>query len=293
MLRPIIKWAGGKTRLLPELLKSVPSHFFNYHEPFLGGGALFWHLLATDRISPLQSRVVVTGNVTFPRAFLSDFNPELIRMYCAVRDSVEDVIRHLGTMKNTREKFLEVRALHPSLIDNALAAARFLYLNKTCFNGLWRVNSRGLFNVPFGSYTNPTICDHENLRACSSALQRFRVHVSAGDFGSASGLASNPESASPGDLVYFDPPYPPLSKTSSFASYTKEPFGWAEHVKLHDLALTLKRAGVYVLLSNSNQPRVRELYEQSGVFTLREVSAPRSIAAKGGSRKSASELIIT
>jgi DNA adenine methylase len=268
--RPPFKSAGGKTKLLGELMARIPQTFGAYHEPFVGGGALFWALAEAGRIT--------TG------ATLTDNNPVLARTYLAIRDSVEHLIDRLSMspFRYDRVLFEEVRALGFADVSDVEAAARFLYLNRTCFNGLWRVNKAGQFNVPFGSYTNPTICDAANLRRCSEMLTN--VTLAAAPFERVL------EDAAKGDLVYFDPPYVPLTATSNFASYTKEAFKFEDHVRLRDVALELRRRGVVVLVSNSDTPVVRELYGRD--FSIEEVRAPRAINSKAERRGDVTELVI-
>lgn len=261
--RPFIKWAGGKRQLLPELRRYVPERFGRYFEPFVGGGALFFEL---------QPRAAV----------LTDVNERLIRTYRGVRDDVERVIALLERYPHDEKFFYELREVDIDACTDVEVAAWFIYLNKVGFNGLYRVNRRNRFNVPFGRHKNPTICDVATLRACSAALASASLEVA--DFEAA--VAS----AGPGDLVYFDPPYVPLSETSSFTSYTSDKFGWAAQVRLRDLALELKQRGVHVLLSNSSADLVRDLYRPS--FTTTEVLATRLVNSKVSRRGAVTELVI-
>lgn len=262
--RPFVKWAGGKRQLLPELLRHVPERYGSYYEPFVGGGALFFELRA-------------------PVARLTDVNERLVRTYLGVRNHVERVIELLEGYRHDAETFYRLREVDIDAESDADVAAWFIYLNKVGFNGLYRVNRKNRFNVPFGRHKNPTICDAPTLRACSAALAGATIEKS--DFEAA--VAD----AEPGDLVYFDPPYVPLSGTSNFTSYTSEGFGPEAQVRLRDLALTLKQRGVHVLLSNSSAAVVRELY-QTG-FTTTEVSATRLVNSKVTGRRAITELVIT
>jgi DNA adenine methylase len=262
--RPFLKWAGGKRQLLGELERYLPARFGTYHEPFIGGGALYFHLQPA-------------------RAVLSDNNERLVRAYRGVRDGVERVIRLLGQYPHDKDFFLSFREHDIDRDSDAEVAAWLVYLNKTGFNGLYRVNSQNRFNVPFGRYTNPNICDEENLRACSLALQEA-------DLPFAEDFASVLHRARRGDLVYFDPPYLPLSVTSSFTSYTSEGFGLADHVRLRDVALDLKKRGVHVIVSNSSAPAVVELYEKG--FAIERVAANRAVNSKADGRGAVTELII-
>ncbi len=261
--RPFVKWAGGKRQLLPELLRHVPRKFGRYFEPFVGGGALFFEL------SPRN-------------AVLADVNKRLIRTYQGVRDHVDDVIALLSHYPHEEKFFYELRDLDIDGESDAKVAAWFIYLNKIGFNGLYRVNRQDRFNVPFGRHRNPTICDEPTLRACSAALQNADLRVA--DFADAVAEAER------GDLVYFDPPYVPLSVTSNFTAYSKDKFDSVGQIRLRDVALDLKRRGVHVLLSNSSAEFVRSLYGSE--FEQIEVSATRLVNSKASRRGAITELVI-
>lgn len=260
--RPFIKWVGGKRQLLPELVARMPKEFGTYHEPFVGGGALFFE------VRPKM-------------AVLSDVNVRLVRTYRGVRDHVDEVVGLLKTYPNDKLFFLVMRGKNIDAGTDAEVAAWFIYLNKTCFNGLYRVNKKGVFNVPFGDFKNPAICDEDNLRACSEALQD--TVIENGDF------CRVLLRALPGDFVYMDPPYVPLSATSSFTSYTAQGFGLQEQERLRDVARLLKERGAHVLLSNSSAGMVRELYKD---FVVEEVMAKRSVNCQGTGRGKIAELLI-
>ncbi|HET7089065.1 MAG TPA: DNA adenine methylase [Anaerolineae bacterium] len=266
--RPFLKWAGGKRQLLPELMARLPECFAAYHEPHVGSGVLFFELAARGGL---------------PQAYLSDVNPSLIDTYVAVRDQVEDVIATLKKhqRKHDQDYYYLVRAIDPSRLPLAGRAARIIYLNKTCYNGLYRENKSGQFNVPFGRYKNPTICDAVNLREVSRALHGADI--------ARRGYASVLERAQPGDFVYFDPPYHPLSATSSFTAYDRNGFTADDQRGLRDIFGDLARRGVYVMLSNSDTPLIRELYAG---FKIERVYASRSINSKGNRRGKITELII-
>lgn len=264
--KPPLKWVGGKSALLPQILPNLPAKIGTYYEPFLGGGAVFFALAAEGR---------------FKRARLADMNRELVDTYLALASDPEAVIRHLSKHVYDKDYYYSVRASRPTSL--AGRAARVIYLNRTCFNGLYRVNRKGEFNVPFGRYTNPTICDEENLRAVSAAL-RSNTIVATCDFDLAV------KEARKGDTAYFDPPYAPLSKTSSFTSFTQGGFGTDAQVRLRDCFAALDARGVHVLLSNSDTPLVRELYRG---FKIRKVEAPRRVNSKGGKRGNVTELLIS
>ncbi len=269
--RPLVKWAGGKRQLLPELLPRVPPRFARYHEPFAGGAALFFALRA--------SRPTLAATLT-------DVNARLIRTYQGVQKHVDEVVRLLRDYKAKHDEtfFYELRKSDVDAGTDVEVAAWFIYLNKTGFNGLYRVNSKNLFNVPFGRYANPAICDEANLRACSAALRGVTLKVD--------GFESVEARAERGDFVYFDPPYVPLSATSSFTSYTSGGFGVEQQIRLCEVALALKKRGVHVLLSNSGAPFIKDLYEKHG-FTVDPVSATRSVNSKASSRGAVTEYVIT
>lgn len=280
---PFLKWAGGKRQLLPELRKALPRTFGRYFEPFVGGGALFFDLTADD--------MLVATPATGPRATLADANELLISAYRAVRDDVEAVIKWLTRYErlHSLDTFLSFRRsltkVNSRLLPSA-RAARFIYLNKTCFNGLWRTNKVGQFNVPMdpGSLKGRMICDVEGLRAVSIVLQR--VSLVHGDF------AYTVIEAKRGDLIYFDPPYIPASASSNFTGYTRDGFTLEDQRRLVVCAYDLKRRGVHVILSNSDTALTAELYRGLG-FNLRRVSARRNINSKADRRGSVGEVIIT
>jgi DNA adenine methylase len=244
------------------LLPHVPRSFGTYHEPFVGGGALFF------AVRPA-------------RAVLSDNNARLVRTWRGVRDRVEDLIRLLKTYPHDKKFFLEMRERDIDAASDVEVAAWFIYLNRTAFNGLYRVNSKNKYNVPFGRYVNPTICDEPTLRACSRALRGASIEHE--DFEAV--LAR----AKAGDFVYFDPPYVPLSATSDFTSYTAEGFSAEDQRRLRDVARTLKERGVHVLLSNSSAEFVRDLYEG---FHVEEVAATRYVNCQADGRGPVVELVI-
>jgi DNA adenine methylase len=263
--KPFVKWVGGKRQLLPNITRLIPELAKDavYHEPFVGGGAVFFHR---------QPR----------RAFLTDSNERLIRTYRGIKKDVEGVIRLLRSYPHEKRFYLEMRARAIDAADDVDVAAWFIYLNRTGYNGLYRVNSQNGFNVPFGDYKKPTICDPDNLRACSRALRGARIERR--DFESVLSRAKR------GDFVYFDPPYIPLTATSRFTDYTSEGFGDAAQVRLRDVALELKARGVKVLLSNSSAPRVYDLYADH--FECVEVDARRSVNCKPNGRGRIPELLI-
>ncbi len=270
--KPFVKWVGGKRRVLPDLLLSLPTTFDHYYEPFVGGGALFFHLRSLNLLDD-------------HKITLSDINLRLIRTYRAIRDDVDGVIERLEHHKKNhcRDYFYGVRDVKVDAYQNdADVAAWFIYLNKTAFNGLYRVNKKNRFNAPMGKYKNPAICDAANLRNCHTVLQTVELLHTPFD--------KAPIDAKKDDLVYFDPPYVPVSATSSFTSYTNEGFGYEEQERLRDVAWMLRRKGVNVMLSNSDHDLVHDLYQD---FDVRQIKVGRAINCKAGSRGKVGEVIVT
>ena len=288
--RPFIKWVGGKTQLLDEVRKSLPRDFASrqhvlYVEPFVGGGAvMFWILQAYPNIE---------------RAVINDINQELICTYRVIKENVEELIAKLAQIqeeyislgaKDRKAYFMEKRALFNKKQTTPVeTAALFIFLNRTCFNGLYRVNSKGEFNVPHGKYVNPRICDVDNLRACSSVLQK--VEILCGDF------AETGRYAGPDTLFYFDPPYKPITETSSFTSYSKEGFGDKEQLRLRDFCDQISQEKALFVASNSDPKDVNpqedfldKLYDH---FIIKRVSAARMINSDASGRGTISELMIS
>lgn len=263
---PFLKWAGGKTQLLSTFDQFIPEKFNRYHEPFVGGGAMFFHMV---------------GRTPGLNASLSDLNDELINCYAVVRDNVEQLIKALKKHRNESDYFYQVRALDTSQLNEVQRAARLIYLNKTCFNGLYRVNSRGQFNVPFGSYKNPRTCDEDNLRAASEALAKTKLKHEH--------FSDALKSAKAGDFVYLDPPYQPLSATSSFTSYTSKCFGDKDQQQLAAVFAELDKRGCRVMLSNSDNEFVSDLYRK---YRLELVYATRAINCRADRRGKITELLI-
>jgi DNA adenine methylase len=261
--RPFLKWAGGKGQLLDQLRLRMPTRYRRYLEPFAGGGALFFSL------QPKQ-------------ALLADINAELIDCYVATRDDVEGVIEALGSHRYATEDYYRVRAVDRTTLSLAERAARTIYLNKTGYNGLYRVNRAGKFNVPMGRYSNPLFCDRENLHACSRALRGVDLRVA--DFEEVAARAKS------GDFVYFDPPYVPLSDSSDFTSYVPGGFGADQQRRLATLFAKLAGRGVQAMLSNSDTPTVRELYRG---FPIHRVLAARYINSRGSRRGKVGEVVVT
>lgn len=265
---PIVKWAGGKSRLLDELCARAPASFNRYFEPFAGGAAMYF------RVAPQT-------------AVLADVNRDLIATYTEVANRVEEVLEHLAMHRGLHSKphYYAVREAWNDPGDNpdpTARAAAFIYLNKTCYNGLWRVNRRGLFNVPMGRYREPRIFDPHAMRAASRALRR--AELLAAPWHEAVACAEA------GDFIYFDPPYQPLSATANFTSYTSDAFGAADQEQLAASARKLAQRGCHVMISNSDTPLIRDLYSD---FNIATVKCARAINSKASRRGQVSEVVIT
>lgn len=259
--RPFLKWAGGKRQLLPRILALVPARIRTYYEPFLGGGAVFFAL---------------AGERRFDRAVLGDVNDELINCYATIRDDVDGVIARLSRLRNTSAAYYRIRAQRPDGLDRAARAARIIYLNRCGYNGLYRVNSDGLFNVPFGRYVQPRICDPERLRAAARALAG--VELVCGDFTDVLGRGRRLRAD---DFVYLDPPYVPLSKTASFTAYSGG-FDMRDQERLARQLRRLSARGIAAVLSNSDCPDTRRLYEGLPSASLPARRAINSVASRRG-----------
>lgn len=295
--KPFIKWVGGKGQLLSELLPRVPKTIRCYHEPFVGGGALFYALALRLKLSRGKLTTLNGGasySYSLPTQFspavakLSDINGELINAYQVVRHLPDKLIKVLEDFDRSHSEsfYYSVRSWDrdPELWENTNSvyrAARFIYLNKTCYNGLYRVNMKGQFNASFGRYTNPLICDKPTLKACSQALSG--VHIDYRPVDSVLDVAVE------GDFIYFDPPYAPVSATSDFTSYTKQGFDVKDQIALKNICVDLDRNGIKWMLSNSNAPLIRDLYQR---FNVETVQAGRSVNSKGSKRGKVDELII-
>lgn len=266
--RPFVKWVGGKGRLLAQLKPLLPVgvHRMRHVEPFIGGGAMFF-----DRRPE--------------RSLLCDVNPSLIGTYRAIRDSVDDVVEVLEGLAagHSKEAYYGVRTHYNSLGTHTGVerAGMFIYLNKTCFNGLHRVNRKGEFNVPAGRYKNPRICDHEGLRAASRALADTELRCD--------GFESLVATANPGDFVYFDPPYEPVSDTANFTAYTTGGFDRSDQTRLRDLFRALDRRGCKLMLSNSDVPFIRDLYDG---FRIDVIAASRAINCNARKRGKVAEVVV-
>lgn len=265
--KAFIKWVGGKQKILSHLENKIPFFFQTYHEPMLGGGSLFFLLSKKDLIK---------------NAFLSDTNLRLVRTYQALKDDVEGVIDLLKTYPYDPEFFQGMREKVPEDLTDIETAAWFLYLNRSGFNGLYRVNKSNKFNVPFGKYKAPKICNSELLRAASEALQKAEIEHAP--------VEVVLERANPGDFVYFDPPYIPRSVTSNFTSYTAEGFGHEDHVALRDLFAKLKEKRVFTLLSNSWTDITLDLYKG---HQIEQIPVRRVVSATQEGRELICEALIS
>ncbi len=281
--RPFLKWAGGKSTLVVEFDKMglIPKGFNDYYEPFLGGGAVFFYLFNNGYIRS--------------KAHLSDVNKELVNAYAEIKLRPGALIEELKNLmdKHSLEMFKEYRTEYNGLKKESVIktkkktrkAALLIYLNKTCFNGLYRENSKGEFNVPFGDHENPRILDEANIMAVSAALKN--ASVSAKDF------ASSVKAAKEGDFVYLDPPYVPVSQTASFTSYSKGDFSLEDQENLAEVFAKLTKKGAYVLYSNSKSDKVKELFEGIDGAVLNTVHASRYINCNGNGRGPVEEYAIT
>jgi DNA adenine methylase len=269
LVAPVVKWAGGKRQLLPDISKHIPNEFSTYYEPFLGGGAVLFFLQPS-------------------RAVVNDINEELINMYLVIKDNVEELIDSLKNHKNDEEYYYSIRELdrdreNYNKLDNVEKASRIIFLNKTCYNGLFRVNSQGHFNVPYGRYKNPDITNDVTLRAVSNYLNRAKITFKCTDFERAVNNIRK------GAFVYFDPPYDPVSDTSSFTGYDVNGFDKKEQERLKELCDKLDERGVKFLLSNSATDFILDLYKDYNITT---VKARRPINSKGNKRGEVDEVLV-
>lgn len=267
--KPVIKYAGGKTQLLPEILRRTPSYFRDYHEPFVGGGAMFFALYRLGRLKGKQ-------------AYLGDTNPHVINLYRQLQTDAEAVVRLLQPMVYERTFYEAQRKRRVADMSPVEHAAWFVYLNKTGYNGMWRVNKSGMFNVPFGRYTNPTICDAQGLRDAGEALKCAVIKEQS--------YIESLDSTRTGDFVFLDPPYLPTSKTANFVGYTSAGFDKKEHELLAGMLIALKERGVLFVACNSEI--ARDLYPPTH-FTVSEILAARAVSCDPEKREKVVELMIT
>lgn len=271
-ISPLLKWVGGKRQLVPALRGFMPpiSRIRGYVEPFVGGGGVLFSMQPH-------------------RACINDLNEELINVYRVVKESPHELIECLGAHQNTREHYYDVRDMDRMPLFHSMSpverAARIIYLNKTCFNGLFRVNSQGFFNVPYGYYKNPQFQEVSKILSVSSYLNSAEVTILSGDY-----VETRPY-VDKEYFVYLDPPYAPISDTSNFTGYNSGGFSLSDQVRLRDFCLQLSEQGAYVMLSNSCSPIIYELYKDS--FFIREVKANRAVSAAISSRGLVTEVVIT
>lgn len=268
LIQPVVKWVGGKRQLLTEIDKYIPSKISTYYEPFVGGGAVLFHV---------QHKKVV----------INDFNSELINVYEVIKNNVDELIESLSKHLNEEDYFYQVRTLDRteeySKLSNIEKASRFIYLNKTCYNGLYRVNSQGYFNSPFGKYKNPNIVDESVLRAVSKYFNDNNVTFLNGDFEDCvKGIRK-------GSFVYFDPPYDPMNDTSNFTGYTLVGFNREDQIRLKKLCDKLNEKGIKFLLSNASTEFILDLYKD---YKIEIVKAKRSINSNAKKRGEINEVLI-
>jgi len=269
MVDPILKWAGGKRQLLPEIINLFPKNYSNlvYHEPFVGSGAVFF------TIEPKKGSI-------------NDTNPHLMNFFKMVRDMPEKLIQKASEYEYEKETYYKLREkFNEERLSDIERAALFLYFNKTGFNGLWRVNSKGKFNVPFGRYKNPTIVPENRIWDSSKILQNIEIKCT--DFSYIIDFAER------GDLCYFDPPYEPVSETAYFTSYTASGFDMKEQERLSETCHKLDEKGVHFVLSNSHVKQIVDLYEDNPNFQIKTVKARRSINSKADKRGAVNEILVT
>ncbi|HEM3634507.1 TPA: DNA adenine methylase [Streptococcus suis] len=273
LVAPVLKWVGGKRQLIEDISPLIPKKISTYVEPFVGGAAILFHL---------QPK----------KAIINDFNDELMNVYQVIKEDPYGLIKILEKHKeaNSEEYYYETRALDRTSDYENLSkeekAGRILYLNKTCYNGLFRVNSSGQFNAPYGKYKNPAIVNDVTIKAVSNYFNSANIKFLNGDYKEAlKGLRK-------GTFVYFDPPYMPVSSSSNFTGYTENGFGYEKQVELRDECLKLNKRGIKFLQSNSYTPEILELYSDSSVFTIKVVQAKRSINSKSDKRGEISEVLI-
>jgi len=269
LVAPVVKWPGGKRQILDEITKYIPESFSTYYEPFLGGGAVLFEL------QPMK-------------AVVNDINQELMNIYQVIKENVDELIEDLKKHKNEREYFYKIRELDRdkerySKLTKVERASRIIYLNKTCYNGLFRVNRSGEFNAPFGNYKNPNIVNENTLRAVSEYFNRANIIFTCQDFEVAL------QRAAKGDFVYLDPPYDPLSETANFTEYDKGGFNRDEQIRLKRVCDKLNKKGIKFLLSNSATDFIMELYKD---YKIKIIKAKRAINSKADRRGEVDEVLV-
>jgi DNA adenine methylase len=260
--KPFVKWAGGKRQILKEIKKRLPGNFNSYFEPFAGGAAVFF-------------------SCSFKSAVIGDTNYELINAYSVIKYNVFELIESLNKHYYDKEYYYKIRSLNPEELNETERASRFIFLNRTCFNGLYRVNKKGKFNVPFGRYKSPLICDEKNLLLVSQKLKDTKIIC--GDYRNIVSISDKY------DFIYFDPPYIPLNSTSKFVSYTQNGFSLDNQIELRDLFAELTEQGVYCMMSNSSAGEIINLYRN---YNIDIVKAGRAVNSKAEKRGKIDEVII-
>jgi len=270
LIAPFLKWVGGKRQLLPKIIENLPENIreLRFFEPFIGGGAVLFHLQPEN-------------------AVINDFNKELINVYYVVKDKLDDLIVDLKKHKNTSEYFYQIRGLDRtdefSSLSEVQRASRIIYLNKTCFNGLYRVNNAGEFNAPFGRYKNPNIVNEPTLKAVNKFLNKNNISIYCGDYSDVL------EAADEDSFIYLDPPYHPISESSNFTGYVQGGWDMYDQIRLREVCDILNKKGAKFLLSNSSSPFIRDQYEKYKITTVKAI---RAINSKGSDRGEIDEVLI-
>lgn len=270
LIAPFLKWVGGKRQLLPKIIEHLPKNIreLRYFEPFIGGGAVLFHLQPEN-------------------AVINDFNKELINVYNVVKDNLDDLIVDLKKHKNTSEYFYQIRGLDRTdeflSLSEVQRASRIIYLNKTCFNGLYRVNNAGEFNAPFGRYKNPNIVNEPTLKAVNKFLNKNNISINNGDYSDVL------ETADENSFIYLDPPYHPISENSNFTGYVQGGWDMFDQIRLREVCDILNEKGAKFLLSNSSSPFIKDQYEKYKITTVKAI---RAINSNGSGRGEIDEVLI-
>ena len=270
LIAPFLKWVGGKRQLLPKIIEYLPKNIreLRYFEPFIGGGAVLFHLQPEN-------------------AVINDFNKELINVYNVVKDNLDDLIVDLKKHKNTSEYFYQIRGLDRTdeflSLSEVQRASRIIYLNKTCFNGLYRVNNAGEFNAPFGRYKNPNIVNEPTLKAVNKFLNKNNISINNGDYSDVL------ETADENSFIYLDPPYHPISENSNFTGYVQGGWDMFDQIRLREVCDILNEKGAKFLLSNSSSPFIKDQYEKYRITTVKAI---RAINSNGSDRGEIDEVLI-
>ncbi len=267
-LAPILKWVGGKRQLMEEIIKYIPNEYNTYYEPFIGGGAVLFSLQPEN-------------------AVINDINSELINVYRVIKNNLNELLEDLKKHKNNEQYFYKIRGLDRTeeynRLSNVEKASRIIFLNKTCYNGLYRVNSSGHFNAPFGKYKNPNIINEKRLLAIHDYFVNNNIKILNTDY------YNSLKDISKHDFVYFDPPYHPISDSSNFTNYSKDGFDENDQIKLKEVCDELDSKGIKFLLSNSNSEFIKSLYKE---YKIEYVSAKRNINSKASKRGAIKEVLV-